>query len=553
MDLANAAITRIHWPYVGRVPSVNVMPTVRDVTYEILRARGLTTIFGNPGSNELVFLAGMPADFRYILGLHEGAVLSMADGYCLASGGPAFVNLHAASGSGNAMGALTNSVYSHSPLVITAGQQVRSTIGQEVMLANVDAARLPQPLVKWSNEPSCAADVPRTINQAIHTATLPPQGPVYVSIPYDDWLAEADVETAHLAQRRVTTAASLSPAQLRDLVELLDGARNPVLVLGPQVDAARANDDAVRLADALRAPVWIAPSASRAPFPTRHPAFRGLLPAAVQGVSDLLDGHDVVLVIGAPVFRYHQYVPGSYLPAGAHLVQITADPQEAARAPMGDAVVADVKEALAQLADAVAVSSRRPLPPLPDFPEPTKGQGFVHPEELFALLRQHAPADAVYVNESTSTSDAFWSQVDLRGPGSYYFPASGGLGFGLPAAVGAQLAQPDRRVIGVIGDGSANYGITALWTAARYDIPVIVIILKNGTYGALRWFAEALGTGEHSGLDVPGIDFVRIAEGYGVRASAVSSTEDLALALKTALSGNVPTLIEVTTGTLKKA
>src|SRR4029077_13198336 len=248
-------------------------------------------------------------------------------------------------------------------------------------------------------DPAGAADVARTVEQAIHTATLPAKGPVYVSVPYDDWLAEADPQTAPLVPRRVTSAQSLSPAQLRGLVDLLDGAHNPVLVLGPQVDAERANDDAVRLAEALRAPVWIAPSAPRAPFPTRHPAFRGVLPAAVKDISDLLDGHDVVLVVGCPVFRYHQYVPGKYLPDGTRLVQITADAQEAARAPMGDAVVADVKQALAQLADTVAVSSRYPLPALPAFAEPARGRGYVHPEELFAVLRQHAPEHAVYVNE----------------------------------------------------------------------------------------------------------------------------------------------------------
>ncbi len=154
------------------------MADVSTATYDLLRARGLTTIFGNPGSNELPFLAGMPDDFRYILGLHEGAVLAMADGYAQARGSAAFVNLHAAAGTGNAMGSLTNAVYSHSPLVITAGQQVRSTIGQEVMLANVDAQSLTKPLVKWSCEPACAQDVPRSISQAIHIANLPAKGPV---------------------------------------------------------------------------------------------------------------------------------------------------------------------------------------------------------------------------------------------------------------------------------------------------------------------------------------------------------------------------------------
>ena len=220
---------------------------------------------------------------------------------------------------------------------------------------------------------------------------------------------------------------------------------------------------------------------------------------------------------------------------------------------MGDAIVADVGATLAQLADGVSVSSRQPLPPLPDFPAPARAEGYLHPEELFALLRQHAPDDAVYVNESTSTPDAFWSQLDLRTQGSYYFPASGGLGFGLPAAVGAQLALPGRQVIAVIGDGSANYGITALWTAARLGIPVVVIILKNGTYGALRWFTKVIGTGETPGLDVPGIDFVRIAEGYGVPARAVSSAADFVLCLKDALTATGPALIEVTTADLRDA
>jgi benzoylformate decarboxylase len=521
--------------------------TVRDVTYDLLRARGLTTIFGNPGSNELPFLAGMPEDFQYVLGLHEGAVLSMADGYSQARGCPVMVNLHAASGSGNAMGGLTNAVYSHSPILVTAGQQVRSTIGQEVMLANVDAASLPKPLVKWSAEPSCPEDVPRVINQAIHAATLPAQGPVYVSVPYDDWAAPAPDGARHLLDRAAHAAGAISELQLQRLAEALDSAENPVLVLGPQVDADRAHDDAVRLADKLRAPVWIAPAAPRCPFPTRHPSFRGVLPAGIASISAALAGHDLILVVGAPVFRYHQYVPGALLPDGARLLHVTDDASEAARAPMGEAILAPVGDTLRRLAEIVGTSSRAPMPARADFPEPATSEGALHPEHLFALIRQTAPDDAVYVNESTSTSDAFWAQMDLRRQGSYYFPASGGLGFGLPAAVGAQLALPDRQVIGLIGDGSANYGITALWTAAQYRVPVVIVILKNGTYGALRGFGKLLGTGETPGLDVPGIDFVRIAEGYGVPAASVNTADEFTAALKEAITATGPVVIEVAT------
>ncbi|WP_233579529.1 benzoylformate decarboxylase [Verrucosispora sp. FIM060022] len=524
------------------------MASVRDVTFELLRAHGLTTIFGNPGSNELPFLAGLPDDFRYLLGLHEGVVLAMADGYAQARRGPALVNLHAAAGTGNAMGQLTNSVYSHSPLVVTAGQQVRSTVGQEVMLANVDAAALPRPLVKWSSEPASAEDVPRTISQAIHTATLAPQGPVYVSVPYDDWRAESSVEARHLLSRTTVTAAALTTPQLTELAAMLDRAERPVLILGPDVDAVAANDHAVALAEALAAPAWIAPSASRCPFPTRHPAFRGVLPAGVKAISDLLAGHDLVLVVGAPVFRYHQYDPGRYLSEGTRLVHLTVDPGEAARAPMGDAIVCDLADTLARLTAAVTPGRRAALVPLPPIPAPRSGSaGRLHPEEVFAVLRDTAPADTVWVTESTSTTGAFWAQADLREPGSYYFPASGGLGFGLPAAVGVQLADPDRQVVALVGDGSANYGITALWTAARYRIPVIFVILRNGTYGALRWFAQVLAAGETPGLDIPDIDFTALAAGYGVTGVTVASRTALVEAVTDALAAGEPRLIQVDT------
>ncbi|MEJ8280008.1 benzoylformate decarboxylase [Pseudonocardia spirodelae] len=528
------------------------MATVGEAGWQVLTAHGIDTVFGNPGSNELPFLAAMPQGVRYVLGLHEGAVLGMADGYAQAGGGPALVNLHAASGSGNAMGALTNAVYSHSPLVLTAGQQVRSTIGQEVMLTNVDAAALPRPLVKHSAEPASPQDVPRALSQAVHTALLEPRGPVYLSVPYDDWAAQAGADAAYLPSRRTRTAAAPDEDALTELAGALSGAADPVLVLGPQVDADRANAHAVALAESLACPVWIAPSASRCPFPTRHPAFRGILPPSVRGVSQHLAGHDVVLVAGAPVFRYHQWIPGDLLPDGTRLLHLTADPAEAARAPMGDAWVGPVGATLAALAQRVPDAGRPPLPPLPPPPVPHGAQDHVPPQQLAALVRDAAPAGTVHVCESTSTIDDVIAQADFTEPGSYLFPASGGLGFGLPAAVGAQLAHGwgfdgARRVVALVGDGSANYGITALWTAAQYRVPVVFVILKNGTYGALRGFADLLGTGETPGLDVPGLDFVKISEGYGVPAVSVRDAAGAAAALKEAFAADGPRLVEVVT------
>ncbi|ANJ58470.1 benzoylformate decarboxylase [Pseudomonas silesiensis] len=523
------------------------MASVHSTTYELLRQQGIDTVFGNPGSNELPFLKDFPQDFRYVLALQEAVVVGIADGYAQASRKPAFINLHSAAGTGNAMGALSNAWNSHSPLIVTAGQQTRAMIGVEALLTNVDATNLPRPLVKWSYEPASAAEVPHAVSRAIHMASMAPRGPVYLSVPYDDWDKEADPQSHHLFHRNVSSAVRVNDEELERLASALSSASNPVIVLGPDVDAANANADCVTLAERLKAPVWVAPSAPRCPFPTRHPCFRGLLPAGIAAVSQLLEGHDLVLVLGAPVFRYHQYDPGQYLMPGTRLVSVTCDPLEAARAPMGDAIVADI----GVMASALAARVRDRNHPLPASIAETEtveqGEGALRPETVFDTLNEMAPADAIYLNESTSTTALMWQRLNMRNPGSYYFCAAGGLGFAMPAAVGVQLAEPGRQVIAVIGDGSANYSISALWTAAQYNIPAIFVIMNNGTYGALRWFAGVLEAENVPGLDVPGIDFCSLAKGYGVHALKAGTVQELQGALTEALASKEPVLIEVST------
>ena len=437
------------------------MSSAHDLTYDLLRRHGVTTVFGNPGSNELPFLKDFPSDFRYFLGLHEGVAVGMADGYAQATGKPALLNLHSAAGTGNGMGALANAWNSHTPLIVTSGQQTRAMVGVEALLTNLDSTQLPRPLVKWSYEPSVAQDVPLAMSRALHMAALPPSGPVYLSVPYDDWEVEADPQSSALINRQVHAVGSFDGPSLSHLVDRLNAAKNPALVLGPEVDACRANPFAVCLAEKLRTPVWTAPSAPRCPFPTRHPYFRGLLPASIKGISTELSGHDMILVVGAPIFRYHQYEPGKYLPEGAELVAVTSDPQEAARAPVGDAIVGNVHATLQALADNVR-RSNRPSPTPQARPAPAEiGPGPLLPEAVFDVIAATAPSDAIYLNESTSTTNMMWQRLPMQEKGSYYLGAAGGLGFAMPAALGVQLAEPSRRVIAVIGDGSANYSITA--------------------------------------------------------------------------------------------
>lgn len=484
---------------------------------------------------------------RYILALHEGAAVSMAEGYAQATGVPAVVNLHAASGSGNGMGAVTNAVYSRTPLLLTAGQQVRSAIGTESMLSNVSATELMRPLVTHAAEPACSSDVPRAVAHALFEAQLQ-RRPTYLSVPYDDWDQPTDSNTEHAVTRKVVVTQRPSADLLTSLAGELNASRNPALVVGSHVDTVGAFDEMVALAEKLQAPTWIAPSSYRLPFPNQHPLFQGVLPAGIAPVSAALDGHDLVLVLGAPVFRYHQHLPGRLLPEGTRLVQVTDEPGAAARAPAGDAIVTDIRVAISELVGLVE-DRGRPTTVAWKQPPPAHGShvpGMLHPDEVFATLRETLSTETTYVVEPTSTSRSFWEQMDLRRPDSFYWPASGGLGYGLAASVGIQLGQPSRRTVALIGDGSANYSITALWTAAQHNVPVTFIILRNGTYGALRGFAQLLDTTDVPGLDIPGIDFCALASGYGVEARHVTSTSELAAAVRNAPQDG-PVLIQVDT------
>jgi len=523
------------------------MPSVRDVTYDLFRRHGMTTMFGNPGSTELPMLKDFPSDFRYVLALQEAVAVGMADGYAQATGGPAHVNLHTAPGVGNAMGAIFNAQANHSPLLITAGQQVRAQITMQANLTNRDATRVVHPFVKWSHEPARAQDVPLALAAGIHRATLPAKGPVFVSIPMDDWGAEVDeVDARHATTRTVTGAATADPEVVRALAARLQAARNPVMVAGPDIDASGGWDAAIALAEKQRLGVWASPATGggRLGFPEGHPSFRGVLPPAIGPIGQTLADNDLVVVVGSSVFPYYPYIPGPALAEDTRLVQITSDPDEAARAPMGDAIVADVRLTLEALLAAVEESDRpapEPLgpPPAPEDRSPLES-GDVH-----GTLGEVLPDDAIVVLESPTSTMALRNRLRMSRPGSYYFCAGGGLGYGLAAGLGVQLAQPDRPVVCVLGEGSVQYAVSGFWTAAAYDIPITFLIVRNNEYGILKWFAQAENVEGAPGLDLPQLETAKIAEGYGVASTRVSERDALREALTAGLASSSPSLVEV--------
>ncbi len=522
------------------------MPTVRDASFDLFRAQGMTTIFGNPGSTELPMLAEYPGDFRFVLGLHEGVVVGMADGYAQASGRPAIANLHTAPGVGNAMGAIFNAQANHSPVLVTAGQQTRAQMTLQANLTNRDATRMPHPLVKWSYEPPRAEDVPHALARGIHLASLPPRGPVFVSIPMDDWDAEVDEPAASAAiARGVDGRAVANPDSVRRLAGHLEKASNPVLIAGPDLDGD-GWDAAVGLAERQRLPVWAtpAPGGGRLGFPENHPNFRGVLPPAIGPVAQTLEGHDLILVAGSSVFPYYPHIPGPLLPEGATLVAITSDPDEAARAPMGYAIVADVGLTIAALLEAVPESTRPAPEPNPG-PTEIPAEDPLNSSTVHSALAEVFPEDGIVVLESPSSTLALRNQLRLSRPGSYYFSAGGGLGFGLPAAVGVQLAQPDRPVVCVIGEGSVQYAVTAFWSAVAYDAPVTFLVLRNSEYAILKWFAEVESVTGAPGLDLPALDVAAVAAGYGVSTRVANGRDEVRDALAKAVSSSRPELVEV--------
>ncbi len=514
--------------------------TVKDATLNLLRAFGIKKVFGNPGSTELPFLSDWPDDIDYVLGLQEASVIGMADGYAQATRNAGFVNLHSAAGVGNALGNIYTAHRNQTPLVITAGQQARSILPLQPFLYAERASEFPRPYVKFSVEPARAEDVPAAIARAYYVAMQPPCGPTFVSVPIDDWTHQ----TQAIDARDISRELGPDAGAMKTLAAALAASKRPALVVGPAVDRAQAVDLMVRLAEKAKAAVWVSPFSPRCSFPERHPQFAGFLHASPVQLSDALRGHDLVVVIGAPVFTFHVEGHASIFDGATSIFQITDDPTAAAVTPQGASIIATMKPALTMLIDLLP-ETRRAMPAGRALPA-TPGAAYPIPVEfLLHVLSEAMPENAALVEEAPSHRPAMQKFMPMRGQDSFYTMASGGLGYGLPASVGMALGRPDRRTVCLVGDGSAMYSIQALWTAAQRKLPLTVVVINNAGYGAMRSFSQVMQVRNVPGLDLPGIDFVLLAQGLGCDAVRVTKSSELAPALKRGLTHHGVSLIEV--------
>jgi benzoylformate decarboxylase len=529
--------------------------TVREVTLDLFRDLGMTTIFSNPSHTEMKLFEAWPDDFRFIMGLQEASVVSMADGHAQATGEPSLVIINGGPGMGNAMGAVYTAASAHTPMVIICGQQARKLLLGEAFLTAAEATSLPRPYIKWSGEPARPQDIPALIEKAYHIARQSPQGPVFIAIPEDDWVRPAS-PVPHKV-RHVQQAVVTDPAVLDRLADALNRAERPGIVAGPRVDVDGARDDLIRLAERLNARVWGSPVWPRGSFPETHALFGGVLPPIPELINDKLKEHDVVVVFGSPLFTLFtsfdlfstnpapmDLSATPQLPAGVEFIHVTDDPIAAAWSMAGSAYVCPPGQTVRQLVPRVRQRDRVALPPTREpIPVPTASEPLTQ-AYLFHLLAQELPDDAVLFEELPIGRADFHEQIPLGPNNGYFATASGALGFPFAGAVGYALARPERRAVVVMGEGSAQYTLHSMWTAAQHNLPITYVIPNNSGYLSLKYYLEHQKEWQ-AGWDLTGVDMAALARGFGVPGERIVSPEGLRASLKQALTADGPRMLDV--------
>jgi benzoylformate decarboxylase len=547
-----------------------------EALLEILAASGVSHIFGNPGSTELPLNEALVKDsrFQYILGLHELPVTAMADGYAMASGGLGVACVHITCGLGNAMGMLYNAHCAGTPLLLLAGQQDRRLRLGEPALEG-DMVSVARPWTKWSVEVQRVEDVPTVARRLVQTALTPPTGPVFLSLPVDIQLEEADgldLFPPQIPDRRVRP-----PLDAVDrAAELLAQAQNPAILAGSRVTEATAVAELVALAECLGAPVLAEQQTShgRLPMPADHPLYAGTLPMWSPEIRQRLEDFDVILAVGMNLLRVFIYgEPACAIPEHVRLIHLDVDPWEIGKNyPVEVGLMGDPKAGLAELAQRISEKQspeqvRRAEERREEYSasraakreallaeiDAQRDQRPMKTTAFMGALCRALPANAVVVEEAvTARGDLLEKLGVFADPTGYFAPRGWALGWGVGCAVGVKLAWPDRPVLALLGDGASLYGIQGLWTAAHHHIPVVFVIANNTQYKILKIVGDVMGLAQmaesqYPGMDLvdPEIDFIGLARSFGVEAHRVTEPEELSERVRETLHQMDPILLDV--------
>ena len=540
---------------------------------EMLVAEGVEYIFGNPGTSETPFLDGLQdyPRLRYIQALQEGTAVGMADGYARATGQPAFANIHIAGGLANGISGLYNAFRGGTPLVLTAGNSDTRMLISEPVLSG-DLVAMTAQYTKWSVEIRHASDIPVAIRRAFKEAKTPPTGPVFISFPWDTLDEEIDFEPAASSDGyfriRPDTAA------IARATELLAGAENPVIIVGDRVAQSGAVSQVVQVAEQTGARV-VATAYSEVNFPTTHPQWGGMLNLNSPDTARQFDHVDVALAVGTDVFASFLYVDVPFLPPGARLIHldskyweiektyptevgILADPAAGLTdlaAALDDALTGSQREAAATRAAGLAAARQRDHDRYRERLRAAWDNRPMPVERMMRELAAAAPPDTVIADEAVTSRPALNRAFDFERPGDIYGIRGGALGWAMPGALGVKLAHPDRPVLAVVGDGASMYTVQALWTACRYNIPVVYAICNNQAYRILKvnmevYLRDMLDDRERAS-DYVGMDFANrldlamMAQAMGVHGERIDDPAEIGPALTRAFASEKPALLDI--------
>ena len=545
--------------------------TGKQAFLQILKQEGVSVMFGNPGTTELPLMDGLAREpgIHYVLALQEAVAIAMADAYAQASGGLAAVNVHVSPGLGNAMGMLYDASKSGAPMLLTAGQHDQSFNVTEPILWS-DLPPMAAPLVKWSTEARRLEDLPRIVHRAVKTAFSHPSGPVFLSLPVDVLNAERDLDLG--APTRVAPRIVGDRAAIARAAELLAKAKNPVIIAGDAVAHGDALAELAEVAELIGAPVITEGVASTCSFPFTHPLHAGSMPRTGPPIRALLMRHDVLFSVGGDLFTLSLPDDVDPMPPGLTVVHLDVNPWELGKNyPAEVAILGEPKATLPELAEAIRRHTGKNGHPqaakraeavsaafaaeraeLTKRAEAEATRVPISPLTLMHEVAKVTPADAVIVDEAISSSQGirhFFTCADSK---SFFGLRGGGIGWGLPAALGVKLALPNRPVVALVGDGSTMYTNQALWTAARESLAVVYVIFNNTSYRILKQRTKALkGFSAEDDryvamdLDRPLIDFVGLARSLGVSGTRVEKSPDIGPAVTKALASGGPHLVDV--------
>ena len=495
----------------------------------------------------------------------------MADGYARATGKPSFANIHIAGGLANGISALYNAYRGGTPLVLTAGNSDSRSFMADPSLSG-DLVAMTAQYTKWSAEILHASDVPIAVRRAFKEAKTPPTGPVFLSFPWDSMDDIADVDIAPSSPGYFRTRPD------RDAVarasELLSQAENPVIVVGDRVAQSGAVPQMTRLAEQLGAKVYAA-ALAEVNFPTGHPLFAGVLNLNNPATSELFAGADVVLAVGANVFNSFLYIDRPFLGPSTKLVHLDSNAAQVERIyPTEVGILADPGAGLEELSDALGQDMSAPAKEAAAtrtaaFAEErrqadenyrrrldaSRGQQPMAVDRMMHELAQAVPPDTIVADESITSRPSVMQAFNFDQPGSLFVLRGGALGWAMPGSLGVQLANPDRPVLAIVGDGSSLYTVQALWTAARYNIPVVYAICNNRSYQILkvnmdiylrRMLDDQERKSEFVGMDFANpLNLAGIAQAMGVAGKTIADPDEIGPAVRQAFDSGKPAVLDV--------